>query len=123
MSNEELMEPRIKIIADYPGAFAIVGSVWTEDCGVHYIQHHEELNADKYPHLFRKLQWWEERTPEEMPKYIKVNGKYFERSTEDPGIYGVCYIKWPEVKGVQLCSFYQSTPATEEEYNNQITTK
>lgn len=29
------------------------------------------MSVYKYPHLFRILEWWEERTPEEMPEYVK----------------------------------------------------
>jgi hypothetical protein len=73
MSNEELLKPRYKVIADFPyNTFGEVGSILDRDWGwngddengfKHHISH--------YPHLFKKLQWWEERKQEGMPEYVK----------------------------------------------------
>jgi len=67
----ELMKPRFKVIADYPLSDYPIGHIhkavaWmTEDFFL------------KYPAIFKKLEWWEDRKPEEMPLYIKhgANGK------------------------------------------------
>lgn len=66
MTAQELMKPRFEVIGDYPGNDISVGEVF-------------ESNSDwpesyllKYPHLFRKLNWWEHRKEEDMPKKVKT---------------------------------------------------
>jgi hypothetical protein len=69
----DLMKPRWKVIADYPknpyhvgdilnGGFRSEDLIYCDDKGPRWRD---------YPHLFRKLEWWEERKPEEMPEYVK----------------------------------------------------
>lgn len=90
LTKEELMHPRFMVIADWPDNYYFqVGGIISlnklmagiypqyefEDCkGTHsYL----EDFFKKYPHLFKPLQWWEERNPEDMPQYAKRrhNGK------------------------------------------------
>lgn len=124
---EDLMIPRYKVIAGYPGAFAIVESVLDEDVIINYLLQHDEYDINKYPHLFKKLQWWEERTIREMPMNVKVI--QFNISTQLPlnSIhkvnvwqdlpYRVAFILGKEVHVRDL------EPATEEQYNNYINSK
>lgn len=127
---EDLMIPRYKVIADYPGCFAIVGSVWDEDVIINYLLQNDERYINKYPHLFKELYWWEERKPEDMPMYVK--SKSFDNEIilarvewkfEDNTMYSAnldftnqCWIEpfkmHPDI-----------TPATEIEYNNYINSK
>lgn len=121
MSNtvEELLKPRYKVIVPWPGMevepFAL-GQIVTlqkhpsdeEEGFIHiplkhipgsYMREQFFLN---YPHLFRKLEWWEERAPEDMPKYVKV---IREDCAKDTGLYCKVYNwhtyddKFPLVKG------------------------
>lgn len=71
--TKELLWPRYKVIADYPGNNQAVGTI---------IQLYEATNAvvieqmyfyDKYPYLFQKLEWWMDRKSEDMPEYVKWN--------------------------------------------------
>lgn len=66
MTAQELLIPRYKVIADYPGSVYVVGEIISDDTNC--IEFLEEL--DKYPHIFEKLNWWEQRTVEEMPKRL-----------------------------------------------------
>lgn len=76
----DLLIPRWKVIADYPKSLYHVGDIlnggWrSEDCI------YCDTNGPRwrhYPHLFRKLEWWEERTKEELMlvKHVKRIGKY-----------------------------------------------
>jgi len=81
MSIEDLLKPRYKVIADYPnspyeigdlltnnGSFLITITHFWDEWGELQKQKnfHEESDVLKYPHLFKKLKWWEERTPEEI---------------------------------------------------------
>ena len=87
MTNEELMQPRFKVIAIYPQMNFKVGDILTtskqipqDSIGI-FIDHVTEYawvyTPNDYPHLFKKLEWWEGRKEEDMPKYIKFewNGK------------------------------------------------
>lgn len=78
MSND-LLKPRYKVIADYPGNEWKVGDIIDRDWGwdgdddegfKHHVSH--------YPHLFKKLHWADERPIEEMPRYIKGKERVYE---------------------------------------------
>ena len=69
MTIKDLLKTRFELIADYPGNSQPIGNVTIEDATAFYFR--------KFPANFRELFWWEKRTIEEMPKYLKVqnNGK------------------------------------------------
>lgn len=67
MNTEELLRPRWKLIADYPDNPDKIGAIYNPE---YYLERNIAF-FDKYPHLFKKLQWWEDRKPEEMPEYVK----------------------------------------------------
>lgn len=73
MTAAELMKPRFEIIVDYPNnEFGKVGDILGRDWG-HYPNGEEfepKWKISDYPHLFRKMNWWEKRTPEQMPKKL-----------------------------------------------------
>lgn len=78
LSNEKLMKPRWKVIADYPKSLYNVGDIlngnWmSEDC---IYCDTEGPRWRHYPHLFKPLQWWEEREIIDLPEYVKVNSEY-----------------------------------------------
>lgn len=83
MTTEELLKPRYKVIADFWGNHFEVGKIlelkkengsssfeytWYGHDGL-YSRY--ESDFKDYPHLFRKLEWWEDRKVEDMPKYIR----------------------------------------------------
>lgn len=79
MTAEELLRPRYKVIADYPGNTFDVGTVlykmnkthgWLSPCNNINIGMHIEA-AKKYPHLFEPIPWYADRKPEDMPEYVK----------------------------------------------------
>lgn len=116
---EELMKPRYKVIADYPQSIWRIG-LNVPDFPIEYL----EKNFKPYPHLFRELKWWEERTESEMPEYVKLPDWH------DETIF--CYFKiGDEYKydkeldrvvhksgGGTLIHYF--LPATESEYLNYI---
>ena len=80
MTAKELLKPRFKIIADYPGNdFGKIGTILNRDW-TKFLNDDETQSPiwkiSDYPHLFRKLNWWEERDVPEMPK--KVSSKFTE---------------------------------------------
>ena len=84
MTPEELLNPRYKVIVDYPEMECEVGDIFhklTFDNGNYtYVTNPESPlqgyiighMIERMPHLFKPLAWWEERQPEEMPKYVKI---------------------------------------------------
>ena len=67
MTAEELMKPRFELIADYPSNQTAIGTVL--ECPTFDSEYWIEL-IERYPHLFRKLNWWEYRKIEDMPKKL-----------------------------------------------------
>lgn len=81
MTASELLKPRFQVIADYPKSYFKAGDILerieraTND---YYSNHQFNISEsmlledlEKYPHLFRKLDWWELRKIEDMPKRLK----------------------------------------------------
>lgn len=70
MKIEELLSARYEVIANYPRSLYEVG---------HIIHESENLEGkvffttevQKYPHLFKKLDWFKDRKESEMPQYLK----------------------------------------------------
>ena len=78
MTAKELLNPRFKVIAKYPNSPLEIGTIlhyWVtnfyqnERDGNYFIIRIE--NIEDYPHIFRKMNWWENRKIEDMPKKLK----------------------------------------------------
>lgn len=126
MSTEELLWPRIRVKADYPGNSQSVGAI---------IQLYKETNRlvieqlhfyRKYPHLFEELAWWQERNREEMPEYVKYSrGVYKVKNWHySPGgeiLFDILNWKnekwWSSQGGNYWMRHVGLLPATLEEYN------
>lgn len=133
MTTEELLKPRYKVIADYPGSQYSAGDILTVIGTELYTKGSIEF-FEQYPHLFKSLQWWEDRKPEDMPEYVKIVErpwfvdkklnigdiakihKHFTNSLGDCNPYGC------QVFGNDFMSYYKCVPATETEYNEYIKT-
>lgn len=132
MTPEQLLQPRYEVIADYPNSPFKVGEVLNFKeiypfSGFSFDIPHLGIVApeyfDKYPRLFRKLEWYEHRKPEDMPEYLigsasdivyKVDRYDFETNT----IYinGNCQFTYT--------SFIQTKlPATAAEYEEYVNNK
>lgn len=71
MKAEELMNPRYELIADYPSNLNQVGDIIEcPNYDYEFTKQYWVKSKDKYPHLFRKLNWWEKRSIEDMPKRL-----------------------------------------------------
>lgn len=90
MSNEELMKPRYKVIADYPslGSAANLGKVID---GEMVFDRWAWYKMAEFPKIFRPLQWWEYRKPEDMPQYVRF------------------YMPLPEASRIRKVDKYQET--------------
>ena len=67
MTQKELMNTRFEVIADYPSSPFVVGDVIAYDGIVYGMGQPQKFTREpeKYPHIFRKMNWWEKRTAEE----------------------------------------------------------
>lgn len=86
----DLMIPRWRVKSLWPACetmgFKKLGDIITDDgksrCvnqeGMPVIPIHWEL----FPALFEKVEWWEDRKPEEMPQYVKYAGDSSVRKVE-----------------------------------------
>jgi hypothetical protein len=143
----ELLKPRYKIIDDYPGLKIPVGAIlipnrldgtinneWvTPDKSDRKNLYGYDLS--KYPHLFKKLEWWHERTPDELPKYIGAKNeggvfnwicpivKYLQTGLNEQGL---CLISYTTLEGEYVerdIGLWSLNPATSAEYTSYLTSK
>lgn len=80
MNAKELMMPRFEVIETYPKSKFAKGDILERIPNAindWYNADKSLINADilleeieQYPHLFRKLNWWEKRKIEDMPKRL-----------------------------------------------------
>lgn len=117
---EELLKVRYKVIADYPGS----SRDWPEGMKVDRILSPQNVgwaknvllwNPDDFPHLFKRLEWWEDRAKEDMPEYFKK--KFLSKESKKEGwivekIDGEFFI----IEEWAASGFVELLPATESEY-------
>jgi hypothetical protein len=129
MSND-LLKPRYKVIADYPGNEWKVGDILDRDWGwdgddEEGFKHH----VSDYPHLFKKLEWYEERKLDEMPGHLGCLSPVFKWSKGEI----IKVDKWIECFGPTLRFYspdtdkithhpFSFTPVTAAEYEAYLQT-
>lgn len=122
---DNLLKPRYRLIADYPGNDTQVGLIYTYgdkkgDRGYQSPQDWCKL-FDAYPTIFRHLFWWQERAVEEMPEYVwydKQSNKGLVVLKVKEWILEPDGDMWASVEEDEIgfaCE-YMPTPATESEY-------
>lgn len=114
------MQPRFEVIETYPKSKFKKGDILeripnaTNDW---YNADKSLINADilleeieQYPHLFRKLNWWEKRTADQMPKKVisilDDKGDTFEIQEWDMEIL----VGWIDKKERSCCSLLTFKP-------------
>jgi hypothetical protein len=127
LSTEELLKPRYKVIADYPHNVVPVGEIL-------FIRPHQEnvdvnlwmSKYDEFPHLFKKLEWWEERGEKNMPEYVKhkIDLEVYKLKNQAENTPSDAYcIKRSSIgteSYYQWVSLYDLLPATYEEYEQYL---
>jgi len=76
MNTKQLLEPRFLVIADFPDSDFKVGEIEDRDWEK-YVNGEDETDGilwkiSDFPHLFKKLNWWEYRKVEDMPKKVTL---------------------------------------------------
>lgn len=122
MTAEELLRPRFKVIADYPESMFDIGKI--EECAE---AHHGCVTFyGKYPAIFKRLDWWEERAEGDMPEYLKHKKfGYAHKVVEWLGknIRDIPLYRFYGIDGqLMQDSCYLLLPISETEYNNIIKT-
>lgn len=117
MTTEELLRPRVKVIASYPKCGYKIGQIlYVDDIGIAWVKNEYGFYTDpvydvgKYSHLFEPLPWWKDRKVEDMPRFVKHLKS------------GVFKVKEHCVTGCKIEGGYWSVydnllPATEADYN------
>ena len=113
------MTQRYEVISDYPGSPYSIGDILLQSRpqGYWVLENGQcKLGDDpgKYKSIFRPLQWWECRKPEEMPLYVKGA----------KSVKKVINIEWHTEEYPSLlfegdtiwCPIWIYQPATESEY-------
>jgi len=120
MTAKELMQSRFEVIETYPKSNFKKGDILeripnaTNDW---YNADKSLINADilleeivQYPHLFRKMNWWEKRTAEQMPKKVMSilddKGDTFDIQEWDMEIL----VGWIDKKERSCCSLLTFNP-------------
>jgi hypothetical protein len=135
MNRDTLLKPRYKVIADYPLSkmYFNIGDIlyWDEKYESYRINEKQvAMNKDtveSFPHLFRRLEWWEERMIEELPKYLRYS-KYDGGAVYQVLYYSpndnpwLAYIKGATSQRNQLnFALKDTTPATQAEFEEYQT--
>ena len=133
----ELMIPRYKVVADYPYNPWVVGAILiTEPNGELYCKENGYVasksivyvkDVDKYPTLFRKLYWYEERNFSDLPDFIKISDDIYRVGEWKLQRFEAGYA--PDDKNIERpislnikWHFYKnkSIPASQEDYDKYI---
>ncbi len=125
---KNLLNTRFEVIADFPKSIYKIGEIIDTGYDKMFCDENSEKFSD-FPHLFRKLNWWEKRKASEMPEYLKHNA-----NLENPNWTYVKIVKWDmnnligfvDIEKRQVCDLtawspkYSYLPATKEEYENSL---
>lgn len=118
MKPHELLKPRYKCIADYPGSHLKIGQVVDEDYAKRDYDAKNEF--EKYPAIFKKLEWYEERKESDMPEYLRSRaGNFIVKVNRyiDKGVTVAINNEFFNRVDITLLNLY--LPAIESEYLNQ----
>ena len=134
MTTEELLKPRIKVIAPMPLMVNEVGyyleRIETKEGFKFGIMTKEKMVLypkgvfKEWPHIFREVSWWEDRNPEDMPEYVKWQDGF---GTENRIVkFEMLQENTINIDGNPMTAslwLEHLTPATKEEYEQYLKTK
>ena len=111
LTTKQLMNPRFKVIAEYPPNVFSVGTVLEcPEFDYEFIKEMWVKSYERYPNLYRRMNWWEERTVEQMPKRVLSmaddSGDVFDIEEWDMNIL----VGWVDKKRRRCCSLLIFNP-------------
>lgn len=140
-----LLIPRYQLLCNFPGNLSFkVGEVYTEDETLGYLvnegingwdeSYNFRFSPDEFPNVFKKLEWWECRTEEEMPTYLRYNGTFFTNPNRRGKVikpykyilssYMQVYLTEEDYSGIKgstsSLTISVFNPASEEEFGKEI---
>lgn len=120
MTAEKLLIPRFEVLEEYPNCKFKKGEILNRLKHATNNWYHTDENSinaeilleeiEKYPHLFRKLNWWERRTAEQMPK------KVMSMADDKKDTYQIeewdmeILVGWIDKKNRSCCSLHSFAP-------------
>src|SRR6188768_1239401 len=93
ISTEDLMKPRYKVIADYPGSPFDVNEIIIDN-GARPDDKSYPTYLDRYPNIFKAMEWWEHRKIEDMPEYIYIPPKGYPHPLKDFRVDNIGYAEY-----------------------------
>ena len=128
----KLSKPRYEVINDYPNnkdfplGIILEFERWNDFYWQHEIEDCQGNRTylsdffDMYPHLFRKMEWWENRETSELPEYVKCI-----KTPDQLHFPGEIYkVEWNNVfgkseVGAVVLSTNCYVPSDEDEFNSK----
>lgn len=127
---EELLKPRYKVIADYPGCKFKIGNILTyvrEIAQTYDLWRNEKTGVEiiysgfgAFPHLFKKLEWWEDREPGEMPEYVKGYDRVYKMVKWTHNACGEYFDEVEQAPNRVMFEMKNIIPATAAEYDEYV---
>lgn len=122
LSKEELLRPRIKMIAPVPENGMKVGSIITiNDNSIFQLTPTYGLNLTgirEYPHIYKTLAWWEDRNITDMPQFIRVGTNGIVRIAHQYHLH----VDQVEFVGGKKRKIKHYNPSSKEEYTTYLNT-
>lgn len=129
---ENLLSPRYKVINLWPWQCPYkIGDIIHEDLNIEGATFFKKT-VHEFPHLFKKLLWFEDREISEMPEYFMYVKTIHHDLAGHSKTYKDIYVKvqeWDNVNGRWFPDNYKhplhhsSRPITEQEYTDYLTQK
>lgn len=122
MPVNELLIPRYIVTLDYPNSPFHVKQI------IEITEENKEAYSffDDFPKVFRKLKWWENRTIDEMPEFVRFDNKILK---VEGWIQDLLGNPMPSVNGNDSINIKtnwhfrneKTLPATKQEFESQFT--
>lgn len=88
MTKEELLTPRYRVIGEWPEMLErfYVGYIFEHPYGRTYLTEQSKYDPKDFPNLFEKIEWWEERSVEDMPFFVTQTDRVDSKGNPLPNV-------------------------------------
>lgn len=123
----DLLKEKFKVIAPIPWTHFRVGEIVSNESLRGYKENNvyaTKMDLSNFPHLFKRMQWFEDRTEDQMPEFVRYQSKgedaryirVFKHFTNRDGAFNIYGFMFEN----EFYSYKHCTPITEEEYFRAI---